>query len=52
LVLRTALSVLPGSIETGRTPSDLTLGAETLAMPAAALAECERLIASALPTRA
>jgi len=46
LALRTALNVLRDSIETGRMPSGLRLGAEALAMHAAAIAECERLLAT------
>jgi len=48
LALRAALNVLRDSIETGRMPSGLTLGPEALAMQAAAIAGCERLLASAL----
>jgi len=52
LALRAALNVLRDSIETGRMPSGLTLEPDTLAMHAAAIAECEQLLASTHPDRA
>jgi len=52
LALRAALNVLRDSIETGRMPSGLALAPEALAMHAAAITECERLLASAHPDRA
>jgi hypothetical protein len=52
LALRAALNVLRDSIETGRMPSGLTLAPAAVAMHEAAIAECERLLASAHPDRA
>jgi len=49
LALRAALNVLRDSIETGRMPSGLALAPGALAMHAAAIAECARLLASAHP---
>jgi len=52
LALRAALNMLRHSIETGRMPSGLVLAPEALAMHAAAIAECDRLLASPHPDRA
>ena len=57
LALLAAINVLRDSIETGRMPSGLTLEPAALEMHAAAIAECERLLAAAReaaawPTRA
>lgn len=45
VALRAALNVLRDSIETGRMPSGLALAPEAIEVHAAAIAECERLLA-------
>ena len=45
LALHAALNVLRDSVECGRMPSGVALGAEALAMHEAAITECERLLA-------
>ena len=44
--MRAALNVLRDSIETGRMPSGIALAPGALAMHAATITECERLLAS------
>ena len=45
IALLAAINVLRDSVECGRMPSGLAIGPEALAMHAAAIAECERLLA-------